>query len=244
MDSQAEVLYLQMDGASGENKNRWVAMFCACLVQLSAFKKVKISFLPVGHTHEDIDQMLSRFSIALRASGAKTVAALAELLTRAFAPTPIVFTSLPLVVDFKQWIQPYAFKQWSQITFFRAYKITMHPNGYPVVFNRAGMAGTRQLLFRNKVGMLTADQNEQLRWVPEFGQRILDGLPDFDKCTHSVSTRPLEYAETMSTVNTLVGQAFSVKRIWTCGPSTSAPSRRWTRPSAPCVATTERHWPT
>ena len=90
IDSHDEVLYLQMDGASGENKNKYVLMFCACLVQLGVFKKVKISFLPVGHTHEDIDQMFSRFSIALRAKGANTAQACAELLALAFKPTPVV----------------------------------------------------------------------------------------------------------------------------------------------------------
>ena len=59
----------------------------------------------------------------------------------------------------------------------------MHPDGYPVVFNRHGMAGSRQLLFRNKTGLLTADQDKQLRWLPEFGQRVLNGIPDFDKVT-------------------------------------------------------------
>ena len=32
-------------------------VFCALLVQLKFFKKVRLSFLMVGHTHVDIDQV-------------------------------------------------------------------------------------------------------------------------------------------------------------------------------------------
>ena len=71
-----EVLYLQMDNTCRENKNRFVLTFCSALVHLQIFKKVsvlllhnydflsqvQIIFLPVGHTHEDIDQVFSRVS--------------------------------------------------------------------------------------------------------------------------------------------------------------------------------------
>ena len=36
-----EVLYLQMDNTSRENKNKFVLTFCAALVQLQIFKKVR-----------------------------------------------------------------------------------------------------------------------------------------------------------------------------------------------------------
>ena len=36
------------------------------LVEYGAFKDVEVSFLPVGHTHEDIDQFFSRISVWLR----------------------------------------------------------------------------------------------------------------------------------------------------------------------------------
>jgi hypothetical protein len=55
------VLYLQGDNASGDTKNKFVMAFLAILVQMNVFKKVKFSLLPVGHTHEDIDQMFPIF---------------------------------------------------------------------------------------------------------------------------------------------------------------------------------------
>ena len=85
-----EVLYLQMDNTCRENKNRYVLTFCAALVHLQIFKKVskllrhnhvfkffylkvQINFLPVGHTHEDIDQVFSRVSDNLRQSGCESI---------------------------------------------------------------------------------------------------------------------------------------------------------------------------
>ena len=64
------VLYLQLDNCSGDNKNRFVLMFCAYLVHIGLFEKVKISFLCVGHTHEDIDQLFSTYVSYLRRYGA------------------------------------------------------------------------------------------------------------------------------------------------------------------------------
>jgi hypothetical protein len=50
-------LYLQVDGGS-ENKNRYLKAYCDRLVAFGLFKKVKVAYLMVGHTHEDIDQVL------------------------------------------------------------------------------------------------------------------------------------------------------------------------------------------
>ena len=49
------------------------------LVNLGVFRKIKVNFLLVGHTHENIDQMFSRFSIALRQHDAFTLEQLMEV---------------------------------------------------------------------------------------------------------------------------------------------------------------------
>ena len=69
-ENLGKVLYLQLDNCSGDNKNRFVLMFCAYLVHIGLFDKVKISFLCVGHTHEDIDQLFSTYASYLRRYGA------------------------------------------------------------------------------------------------------------------------------------------------------------------------------
>jgi hypothetical protein len=56
-----EVLYLQLDNTSRENKNQIVFGYLNMLVELGNFQKVKFGFLLVWHTHDHIDQMFSRF---------------------------------------------------------------------------------------------------------------------------------------------------------------------------------------
>lgn len=56
-------LYVQLDNAS-DNKSRQILAFFAFLVEKKFFLKIKVSYLIVGHTHEDIDaffSVLSRF---------------------------------------------------------------------------------------------------------------------------------------------------------------------------------------
>lgn len=57
-----DVLYLQLDNAS-DNKNKTLTAFCSMLVEKGIFRKVKLSFLLVGHTHEDVDQYFRYFQI-------------------------------------------------------------------------------------------------------------------------------------------------------------------------------------
>jgi hypothetical protein len=48
------VIYLQLDNTWKQNKNKYMLGFMACLVAWGVCRQVLISFLPVGHTHEDI----------------------------------------------------------------------------------------------------------------------------------------------------------------------------------------------
>jgi len=56
------VLYLQLDNTTKQCKGKYLSAFVAMLVHFDVFKKVVVGFLPVGHTHEDIDQFFSRSS--------------------------------------------------------------------------------------------------------------------------------------------------------------------------------------
>ena len=47
--------FVQLDNCSRENKNRYVMGYFEMLVANSVFQSVEIGFLPVGHTHEDVD---------------------------------------------------------------------------------------------------------------------------------------------------------------------------------------------
>jgi hypothetical protein len=56
-------LFVQLDNTSKDNKNRGTFGYFAYLVAAGTFKKVVVSFLPVGHTHEDIDAV---FGVIMR----------------------------------------------------------------------------------------------------------------------------------------------------------------------------------
>lgn len=60
------LLYVQLDNCTRENKNRYFLGFVDCLVSWGVFESVEVGFLPVGHTHEDIDQAFSCTSSTLR----------------------------------------------------------------------------------------------------------------------------------------------------------------------------------
>lgn len=54
-------LMLQLDNAS-DNKSYSILAFCSYLVERGVFGEIKLSYLIVGHTHEDIDQFFSVIS--------------------------------------------------------------------------------------------------------------------------------------------------------------------------------------
>lgn len=66
-------LYMQLDNCTRENKNRFFFAYVESLVQWNVFDEVEVGFLPIGHTHEDIDQTFSSTSSHLRHSDAITL---------------------------------------------------------------------------------------------------------------------------------------------------------------------------
>lgn len=58
-------LYLQLDNGP-DNKSKEFLAFLAYLVQMRVFDSIKVSYLLVGHTHEDIDQYFSCISRFIR----------------------------------------------------------------------------------------------------------------------------------------------------------------------------------
>jgi hypothetical protein len=60
------ILYLQANNCGAENKNLFMLAFLSLLISLNMFSEIRrnfqeicLSFLLVGHTHEDIDQLFS-----------------------------------------------------------------------------------------------------------------------------------------------------------------------------------------
>lgn len=63
-------LHLQMDNTAKDNKNHYLLGFCGMLLAEGVFDEVRVFFLPVGHTHSEIDQTFSLVSKALLREGA------------------------------------------------------------------------------------------------------------------------------------------------------------------------------
>jgi hypothetical protein len=81
-----DTLYVQLDNTCKQNKSRFLMAYLGELVRAGVFSEVYVSFLPVGHTHEDIDQMFSRFAMAIRVHDTVhvTMDEMAEVFTQAY----------------------------------------------------------------------------------------------------------------------------------------------------------------
>ena len=79
-----------MDNCFRENKNQYVIAYLNFLVKSRVFHEVIVSFLPVGHTHEDIDQFFSRVSIYMKRNDAVTMNEFAECVRNSQKPRPFV----------------------------------------------------------------------------------------------------------------------------------------------------------
>jgi hypothetical protein len=99
-----QVLYLQLDNTSLENKNQIVFGYLSMLVKLGIFQNVKVVFLLVGHTHDHIDQMLSHFSVTLKMKNVGILPSLIETIKKTYYLEPI-FHTLEETVDMQRFIQ-------------------------------------------------------------------------------------------------------------------------------------------
>src|SRR5688572_8770099 len=115
---------LQGDNCSKENKNVWLLGYLAILVYRRIFNSLELHMLMAGHTHTEIDAMFSFLSVALDKMSAFTfssfVNAFLPAAYKSHANKPTVetvrtifaapqlspFTQMPVVYDFKAWIDP------------------------------------------------------------------------------------------------------------------------------------------
>lgn len=69
--------------------------------------QIKVSFLMVGHTHEDIDQMFSRFSTSLMRHKVHTLSCLIELLPKAFQKPNVTAERISNILNYREWFLPH-----------------------------------------------------------------------------------------------------------------------------------------
>lgn len=101
-------LHLQMDNTSRDNKNHYLIGFAGMLVAERIFQEVRVFFLPVGHTHNEIDQTFSLVSQGLNCYGARCLEDLMEVAGGAWGDhkkigsSRKVNTRLNRVLDFRR----------------------------------------------------------------------------------------------------------------------------------------------
>ena len=103
------VLFLQLDNTTKQNKGRFVFAFLSLLVEHGVFERIYVCFLPVGHTHEDIDQMFSRFAMKLRGTNMLSRIRMGEVLRAAywFEGQPVVVRHWETIANLRDWLKPY-----------------------------------------------------------------------------------------------------------------------------------------
>lgn len=125
-------LYLQLDNTTKQCKGRYLNGFLAVLVNAGVFKKVVVSFLPVGHTHEDIDQFFSRISVALRSNDALSRDQLAKVIEGAFRSKngnrPVV-RHWATIANISGWLEKVHLKACEHISFYNQVRIFTGTDG-------------------------------------------------------------------------------------------------------------------
>ena len=98
------ILNVQMDNATGDNKNRYVYAYWSLLVAKRIFREVYVNFMIVGHTHDDIDALFGRWSMLLKKENFPTIPALMKSFMDVES-IPTIPHLLKEVPDFKSFIE-------------------------------------------------------------------------------------------------------------------------------------------
>jgi hypothetical protein len=130
-------LYLQLDNTAKQCKNMYLMAFLALLVEHGVFEECIVSFLPVGHTHEDIDQMFSRFAVALRKSDFHSRLGLGKILEGAYhmrSGEGARVQHLSRWTNFSDWLLPHIKQaQFKGISKYRQFMILKNGSGDTVI---------------------------------------------------------------------------------------------------------------
>ena len=92
-----------MDNTSSDNKNKMTIVFGQMLVASGLCGEVNFNFLPVGHTHEDIDQAFSVIAFRLRGNTAHTYGELVTQTRLAFKSDRPCYSQLLRNADVFDW---------------------------------------------------------------------------------------------------------------------------------------------
>ena len=97
-------------------KNKFIIGWLGLLVGRGVFKKILATYLPVGHTHEDIDALFGVIANQIKGRDAVSHLAMAReiretckshVLDAQGNPEPVVVENLDAIANFSEYISPY-----------------------------------------------------------------------------------------------------------------------------------------
>ena len=166
-------LFLQLDNTAKQNKNRYLLGLLGYLVHIGVFDKVLVSFLPKGHTHEDIDQLFSRLVIALMCRDACSVRELAAIIRTAYTDKEGRSTEteeMKSVANLSEWIHEYI-PDYRGLSRFRQFVIKKNTNGDAILRARTDTTNSLWQGIENKT------DNTKI-----FTKTPPDVIPDLPPC--------------------------------------------------------------
>ena len=137
-------LHLQLDNTSGENKNITMLAMASWLVRAGYFKRVRVFFLLVGHTHIIIDQVFGVITKSIKSQQLLEVQDLVTAIGAALLNNPQYRAKpvrvLPVLWDFKAFVEKLG--RLATITYL---------TGCPAYYDaEGGWNGYRDFLFDNR----------------------------------------------------------------------------------------------
>ena len=120
-----KTMFLQLDNTTKSCKGKYVHGFLAMLVQKGVFDKIVVGFLPVGHTHEDIDQFFGCIARLLRHNSAHSRLALAKQIRascKKFGQRPLV-KHWDRVANISQWLKNNHVCKMTNVTAYHQFRI-------------------------------------------------------------------------------------------------------------------------
>lgn len=151
-----DILLLQFDNCFRENKNAYISSYLANLVERGVFKEIRMSFLPVGHTHDICDQVNSRLAVACKRQDIPTREHLLELMRGSYTPAPTV-VKMDSLADWKSLVNP---------------DLTEHFTGRSLVYEHSGMSDPHYFSFvmdaRGQPGVRTKMTIDDAEWSTFF----------------------------------------------------------------------------
>ncbi|KAL3702139.1 hypothetical protein R1sor_020161 [Riccia sorocarpa] len=141
-------LYIQLDNSAKDNKNWAMMTFCSELVARGCCRTITMSFLVVGHTHEDVDAFFSKVNAA---QGGKDIESLPHFLAEVYhAQSSKAYPRvIQEVADYKQHVKDYVIKIQGQSS--------------PVAF---------QFYMRDNILVYQVQETYGGKWVSQYGRTL------------------------------------------------------------------------